>query len=815
MPKKIFTSVMAVALTMSLVTVPEANVEAATGDFNLTIMHTNDTHGNLDNVAKRVTLVKEIREENPNNLLLDAGDVFSGTLYFNKFEGQADLTFMNLMKYDAMTFGNHEFDLGSSPDGHLSLSKFISGADFPFVASNVDFSADANLAPLETDGYTGAAQDGEIYEGIIKEVNGEKIGIFGLTTEETSSISSANKVAFTNYVTAAKEAVAAFETQGVDKIIAITHIGFDDNPLVDNDKELAKEVPSIDVIVGGHTHSKVEAPLKVGNTIIVQADQYNNYLGELDVTFNDAGEVIAHEGLLRKVADAAEDAEAKELLAPYKAEVDEMKNKEIGVSIDKALNGERASVRTGETDLGNLITDGMLAAAKKIEPETTIALTNGGGIRASIDAGPITYGDVLTMMPFGNSLAIMELSGAELKEALEHSVKDFPLANGGFLHFSGLFFNYDAKAPVGDRVLSVFSEEDGSYVDVEDAKMYKVATNTFTAKGGDGFDVFKKVFEDGRVREPGNIDYEMFIEHVTSLTTIDAGDEDRINQVRLSGLDRYETAISVSKEGWSSAKTVVIARGDHFADALTATPLAYQQNAPILLTRSDKLDPRVKEEIARLGAKNAIILGGTGAISAAVRQELKDAGLITQRIGGIDRYETAAKIALILNSSEDAAVVVNGLNFPDALSASSFAALSELPILLTRPDSLPTTTKKALEGISETLIIGGKGAVSEEVEGELPAAYRISGADRYATSAAVAEELFPGAAVGFAANGTGFADALTGSNYAAFYEAPMLLVKQNSVSAAIDELAFTYNTIFTAGGTFVVSPEVVKELHQD
>src|SRR5690606_7804880 len=117
---------------------------------------------------------------NPNNLLLDAGDVFSGTLYFNTFQGQADLAFMNLMQYDAMTFGNHEFDLGSSAEGHSALAEFVGGADFPFVASNVDVSQDTYLAPLENNVYTSEFNNGEIYNGIIKEIDGEQVGIFGL-----------------------------------------------------------------------------------------------------------------------------------------------------------------------------------------------------------------------------------------------------------------------------------------------------------------------------------------------------------------------------------------------------------------------------------------------------------------------------------------------------------------------------------------------------------------------------------------------------------------------------------------------------------
>ncbi|MGI2327689.1 cell wall-binding repeat-containing protein [Planococcus sp. YIM B11945] len=834
MPKKIFSSVMAAALTLTMVGVHETAAETtnAAGDFNLTIMHTNDTHANLDSVAKRVTLVNQIRTTNPNNLLLDAGDVFSGTLYFNEFQGQADLDFMNLMKYDAMTFGNHEFDLGANADGHKALSEFIKGAKFPFVSANVDFSKDANIASLQNDEYTAAAESGEIFNGMIKEIDGEKVGIFGLTTEETASISSPKDVAFTDYIEAAEEAVEYFEKQDVNKIIALSHLGYDDNKEIDNDQELAKAVPEIDVIVGGHTHTKITDPekdkegvpltedkAKIGNTVIVQAEQYSKFLGELDLTFNDEGVITSYARQLHEVAMAEANKEAADKLAPYAEKIAGLKNQPTGATASVALNGGRneGGVRQSETNLGNLITDGMLAGAKKIDPETVIAVTNGGGIRAGIDEGEITVGEVLTVMPFGNSLAIMNLTGAEIKEALEISVKSYPAESGGFLHVSGLFYNFDGKAPAGERVLTAYLDNGEELTPIEDTKMYKVATNTFTAKGGDFHTSFQKAYEDGRVSEPGTIDYEMFIDHISNLKEVAPEDEGRITQVRFSGDSRYETAIAVSKEGWKSSKTVVIARGDQFADALTATPLAYKEDAPVLLTRSNKLDAGVKEELKRLGAEKAIILGGTGALSKEVADEIKDTLVGSQkieRIGGKDRYETAQKIAFRLGSSESGAIVVNGLNFPDALSASSFAAMNELPILLTRTDKIPAATEKALEDIDSTLIIGGTVAVSEAVEESLPDADRLSGANRYETSAVVAATLFEDAAVGFASNGTGFADALTGSSLAAHYEAPMLLVKQNSVSAEVDELAYDYWTTFTTGGTKAVSPKVVKELHQ-
>lgn len=171
-------------------------------------MHSNDTHSNVDNatnninVAKKMTAIKSVRAEKPSALLLDAGDVFSGTLYFNEFKGLADLEFMNLAGYDAMTFGNHEFDVGTEV-----LSNFVKGASFPFVSANVDFTNDANLKSRFHNGLTtDNPKSGEIYNGIIKVVNGEKIGIFGLTTEETSVISSpGDGVVFKNYITEAKD----------------------------------------------------------------------------------------------------------------------------------------------------------------------------------------------------------------------------------------------------------------------------------------------------------------------------------------------------------------------------------------------------------------------------------------------------------------------------------------------------------------------------------------------------------------------------------------------------------------------------------
>ncbi|WP_399629251.1 S-layer homology domain-containing protein [Sporosarcina sp. SG10008] len=509
--------------------------------FNLSLMHVNDIHANTDKAPRLVTAVKEVRTVKPDALLLNAGDVFSGTLYFNEFLGQADLAFMNLMKVDAMTFGNHEFDLGSSAEGHKALVDFIKAANFPFVSSNVDFAKDPLFDGLFNTKISSTPDNSNIYTGIVKEINGEKVGIFGLTTAETKDIASPGNITFSNYIEDAEKMVKEFESMGVNKIVALTHIGFDDNAAMDNDKELAAHVAGIDVIVGGHSHTQLDKPVVVDKdgsgkakdkTIIVQAYQYSDYLGTLDVEFDKNGVVVGHAGKLIKTADKAEDPEAVALLKPYKDKIAAVNEKEIGVTLNNALLSPRTSdegyvpgtsVRAHETILGNLITDGMLAKAQSYVKDKNVimAFQNGGGIRAGIGAGPITVGEVITVLPFGNTLATMGLTGSELKATFEISFKDYPKESGGFLHIAGAKVEFDSSKPAGQRVVSIaYENEEGTYTEIEDAKSYTVATNAFTAKGGDGYDVLKKAYEAGRVTDLGLSDWENLREHLVSQKNI-------------------------------------------------------------------------------------------------------------------------------------------------------------------------------------------------------------------------------------------------------------------------------------------------------
>lgn len=526
---------------------------AATESFDLRVLHTNDTHAHLDNVAKRVTAIKENRTDNA--IVLDAGDVFSGTLYFTKFSGQADLEFMNMIGYDAMVPGNHEFDKGPA-----ALESFIKTAGFPIVSANIDYGANAGLNALyknEIGGSTGAdpVADGKIYPAVVLDVKGQKVGVFGLTTEETVGLSSpGNTIQFNNYLDSAKATVKSLQDQGINKIIALTHLGYD------FDITLAEQVPGIDIIVGGHSHTKLTAPVvkhaEAEPTIIVQTGEYGDFLGQIDASFDAAGVLKTWDGKLLEVAKYAEDTAAKAKLATYASELEAMKSEKVGKSLVDLVyedaNKQRL-VRKQETNLGNLITDGMTAAMKEkitnLVPAAElanvkgyVAIQNGGGIRGPIAAGDITMGQVRTVLPYNNSIVALKVTGQELISALENGVSDAPAEKGGFPHVSGMKYVFDstkAKQVIdqtaakitkeGERILSVqIKNADGTYSAIDKNAYYMLATNSFTADGGDFYYSLKQAKAAGRYYELYMPDYEVFIDHLKRVGDVNIALEGRI-----------------------------------------------------------------------------------------------------------------------------------------------------------------------------------------------------------------------------------------------------------------------------------------------
>lgn len=495
-------------------------------DFTLTIMHVNDTHARVEQFPYLKTAVDEVRTENSDSLLLHAGDVFSGTLYFTVHKGQADLDFMNQLGFDAMTFGNHEFDKDSQ-----TLKEFIENAQFAFVSANIDFSGDALLGPLSLDEISDNPEGGKIYPAIIKEINGENVGIFGLTTEDTPSISSpSEEIKFLDAVEKSKEMVTLLEGQGINKIIAVSHLGHD------VDVALAEAVDGIDVIVGGHSHTVLSEGYIVKKeepTVIVQTGEYLNNLGVLDVGFDENGVVTDYKAKLLPLENYEIDEAFAEKVEEYKEPINELMQTVIGeTTVD--LDGERENVRTKETNLGNLIADGMVWMMQQQKnndkvKSVSIALQNGGGIRASISKGPITLGDVMTVLPFNNELVAIELTGDQLLRALERSVSAFPAQNGGFLHVSGIKFTFDPEKDPYSRVVSVeVLNSDGEYEPLDKDKSYMVATNSFTAKGGDGYDSLKEAYENGKMINIDVPDYEVFSQYIEAHSPVSPKVEGRI-----------------------------------------------------------------------------------------------------------------------------------------------------------------------------------------------------------------------------------------------------------------------------------------------
>ncbi|OUS07217.1 multifunctional 2',3'-cyclic-nucleotide 2'-phosphodiesterase/5'-nucleotidase/3'-nucleotidase [Rhodobacterales bacterium 52_120_T64] len=468
----------------------------ALADFNLTVLHTNDFHARFEPISKYdsgcsaedntegkcfggsarlVTAVEAARARAENSILVDGGDQFQGTLFYTYYKGKLAAEMMNNMGYDAMTVGNHEFD-----DGPEVLRGFMDALDFPVLMSNADFSDEPLLA-------------GKLQKSTVLNVNGTLVGLIGLTPQDTDELASPGKnVSFSDPSEAVQQQVDALTGAGVGIIVVLSHSGYN------TDQEVAANTTGVDIIVGGHSNTylsntsdraKGPYPTMVGDTAIVQAYAYGKFLGELNATFDDAGNLISASGEpLVMDGTVTQDAGTVARIAEAAEPLDEIRNKVVA-STAAAINGERDSCRAVECEMGNLIADAMVA--RVADQGVTIAIQNGGGIRASIDAGEVTMGEVLTVLPFQNSLATMQLTGANVIAALENGVSQVEDGKGRFAQVSGLRFTWDISvAPNEGRVTEVLVSDGGNWVPIDPDAVYGVVTNNFMRSGGDGYKVF-------------------------------------------------------------------------------------------------------------------------------------------------------------------------------------------------------------------------------------------------------------------------------------------------------------------------------------
>lgn len=481
--KRFLTSAAALAMTSGM----------AAAEYKLTILHTNDFHARFEPISKYdgpcsaednsagecfggsgrlVTAINEARGRTDNALLVDGGDQFQGTLFYTHYKGALAAEMMNKMGYDAMTVGNHEFD-----DGPEVLKGFVDAVEFPILMSNADVSGEPLLADA-------------IRKSTVIEKNGEKIGLIGLTPQDTHELASpGDNIIFTDPVEAVQAEVDRLTEEGVNKIVVLSHSGFG------VDQRVARETTGVDVIVGGHsntllsnTHERAEGPYPTmeGETAIVQAYAYGKFLGELNVTFDDEGRVIEAVGdpLLLDAA-VTEDSSTVDRIGEAAKPLEEIRNRVVAQA-EEAIEGGRDICRAGECAMGNLVADAMLA--RVADQGIDVAIANSGGLRASIDAGDVTMGEVLTVLPFQNTLSTFQVSGAQLMEALENGVSQIEEGAGRFPQVAGMTFTFDASQPAGSRVSDVMIAGQP----LEPEKTYGVVSNNYVRNGGDGYAMFKE-----------------------------------------------------------------------------------------------------------------------------------------------------------------------------------------------------------------------------------------------------------------------------------------------------------------------------------
>ncbi len=494
--------------------------------YSLTVLHTNDVHGRVmqfnshgstckeeeaaegecfGGVARRATMILRNKEGQTNLLLLDAGDQFQGTLFYTQYKGKAAQTFMNKLRYDAMTLGNHEFD-----DGDAVLAEFISGLRFPVVSANIDVENEPLLQDLITP-----------YE--IIEIDGRRIGITGYTTEETDFISKPGpNIVFNDIESSVQDIVSELQDQGVDIIIALSHAG------LGRDQEIASAIEGIDIIVGAHTHSllsntdeEAEGPYPVlvdspaGEPVLVVTTKgWGQYLGKLEVGFDADGVALEWSGEpILLDSSVPEDEEILAEVLEMNMTVEPLTWLVIGET-EVELIGVEEIARHEECNLANLINDALLWETR--ESGVQVALFNGGGIRSGIAAGEITFANVLEVMPFGDTLATLKLTGEHLREVLEFGVSraEDPLneGTGRFLHAGGLSYTWNPNEPVGSRITWVeIHNPDGSVTPLVDSDTYKIAVSDYLRHGHDGFDILRDEaidpYDFGRVMSDIVVDY--------------------------------------------------------------------------------------------------------------------------------------------------------------------------------------------------------------------------------------------------------------------------------------------------------------------
>ena len=486
--KKLLSLLLALAMMFSLAVTASAEETSGSMEGTVVILHTNDVHGAIGGYAK-VAAVKDAYEaQGAYVLLVDAGDFSQGDPTVSVSEGATAVELMNLAGYDVAAPGNHEFDYG-----YANLASLADKAEFPIVAANVLYNGKVAFEANVT--FTAP--------------NGTKIGVFGLDTPETATKAHPAKIKGVTFLAGqelfdcAQKQVDALKADGCDYIVCLGHLGIDDESIGNRSIDLLEKVKGIDVFIDGHSHSTLEDVQKAadGHTFNGTLTSTGTKLASVGVVTIDpaANKILAETVKLETLTESVQ-AVADRAAAIQKEIDDDYGAKFAETAVE--LDGVKANVRSGETNLGDLITDALVWGAKKNGEQVDAAVTNGGGIRATIAAGDITKKDVNTVLPFGNTLSIVKVTGAELLEALEASTYCTPETIGGFPQVSGIEFTVDTTKAYdqGDQYpgSTYYAPKSIQRVTIQsvggkafDAKaVYTIATNDFMASGGDTYYAF-------------------------------------------------------------------------------------------------------------------------------------------------------------------------------------------------------------------------------------------------------------------------------------------------------------------------------------
>tara|TARA_E500000081_G_C6116860_1_gene345704 strand:+ start:49 stop:1869 length:1821 start_codon:yes stop_codon:yes gene_type:complete len=558
----------------------------------LTIIHINDHHSHLEanggmdinldgestrvksgGFASMVTKINELKKSHPNNLTLHAGDATNGTLYHTMFEGEADAALMNLVCFDAFVVGNHEFNNGDS--GLVKFLDFLNDDECktPVLGANVVPKKGVSaLSPKNNTDY--------IKPYTIIEKNGQKIGIIGIVISKKTKMSSNpdKSTLFLDEIETAQDYATKLKNQGIDRIILLSHFGYD------NEIELAEKTSGIDVIVGGDSHSLLGDFSSIGmkssgpyptiidnrdgeKVCVVSAWEYSQIVGELNIEFDNAGNVIScagtphmmlqdsfkrknSDGERVEIEDGYRDAvyssikvnpivsivepnnEANQLIAKFSSEIEKIGSTVIGeVSENLCLEripgqGKSAICNVSETENnGSDISNIVAQAFRDMSNLSDIAIQNGGGTRVDVVSGDYTLADAYTLLPFNNTIVELSMSGLEIKNVLEDAL-DYALSpdgsTGAYPYAAGLRWEIDSSKPKGERFMNLEykGKSDMSWSSLNLDATYTVATNNYIASGRDGYLTFGEISDQGRVTDTYLGYAQSFVDYVKKVKVI-------------------------------------------------------------------------------------------------------------------------------------------------------------------------------------------------------------------------------------------------------------------------------------------------------